>query len=185
MVSQSSISEKKENNKTPILVAGAERAWLVVRPYRGKDRILRDVIRGKGFEQYIPVLSLKKRDRATNGYIYVPEAMFPGYILVRAPAGRAGQVFNLPYVAGVLPMALMDGVVRGIRSRERHGHIKQFEPAPTLQAGERVTALRGYVDAIVGEPLDTNRISLITGMFNGSARFICGIEHVIRCQSVG
>ncbi len=177
---------KKETNQK--MVGQAEEdfadAWLVIRAIPGKERLLISAAEGEGFQIYRPVLVYQSYNKFHRQVTLTTTPMFPGYMLCKPTRANAYKIFTLmgilPGRYGVSTLALLDDVVTEIRSREKDGIIDLLKPKAKPKRGQRVKTLGGLIDAIVSEPIDNNRIGLITGMFKGAARFTCSLDHVIQ-----
>jgi transcriptional antiterminator RfaH len=105
-----------------------------------------------GFQTYMPRLRVKRLTRTRKVSMAMP-ALFPNYCFVLIElqwhaARWAPGVIRL-VLDGVQPAKVPDGVIDGIRSRERDGLIDIAKP-PQFVPGMRVRVLQGPLQHHIG-----------------------------------
>lgn len=160
-------------------VAGAARAWLVVKALSGREAFLQAHLDRAGFEYYRPMIQKERYDRFQKRTVIEPRGFLGAYLFVRPPRDAVYRVFSMPYVQQVLKVAVFDNVIKEVRELERQKYELNWVPPQGVKPGEAIL-LKGYLKAMVDETIDTNRIGVITGLFKGGARTYCSLEDVIR-----
>ena len=145
--------------------SGCRLAWCVAATYPKAERRAHAALHLKGFEAYLPLITVRRRDRS-----YHTEPAFSGYIFLHLDLNRpwypirwAPGVFHLLTTDG-LPTICQDSVVEAVRSA-----LEAAEKAIHCQAAENTQWAPGALLAVSSGVLrDCNCVLL--SHHNGTAR---------------
>jgi len=109
------------------------------------------LLRGKGYETFLPTYRTKESSNGRKKNISLP--LFPGYVFCRFNVHRRLPVLTTPGVisvvgSGKVPIALDDSEISAIQSVVHSGMPAQ--PWPYLEIGERVRIYGGALSGLEG-----------------------------------
>lgn len=123
------------------------------------ERVASATLSGKGYEEFLPVYSSKRRWSDRQKEIELP--LFPGYLFCRFDAQeRLLPILTTPGVisivgAGRVPAPIPEQQIDAIRTVIRSGLCAQ--PWPHLAVGSKVVIERGPLAGIEGVTLDVDK----------------------------
>jgi transcription antitermination factor NusG len=125
--------------------------WFALRVRTGAEKIVANCVRGKGFEEFLPLYRRRRRwsDRMKN----VESPLFPGYLFCRLNPLRRLPLLTVPgvmHVVGIgkIPAPIHDHEIAAIQAAMRSGLL--IEPHYFLQVGERVRLDDGPLAGLEG-----------------------------------
>ena len=131
--------------------AASDRHWFAVRVKSRHEKIVAEVARNKGFEQFLPLNRCHHRwsDRVKS----VELPLFPGYLFCRLNPGHRVPLLTIPgvvYLVGVgkTPVPIDDNEILALQAAIRSG--LPAEPWPFLEVGRRVRLEDGPLAGLEG-----------------------------------
>jgi transcriptional antiterminator NusG len=125
--------------------------WYGIRTRSNHERVAAMVLRGKGYEPYVPLYSHVRR--RAGALIESELPLFPGYVFCRFDAKKRLPILMTTGVISVLsfgkePVAIPDEEIEAVRAVLRSG--LPAEPCPYLREGQRVRVTYGSLDGVEG-----------------------------------
>jgi transcription antitermination factor NusG len=126
-------------------------SWYAVRVRGGREKLCANALRGKGFEEFLP-LSVEQR-RWSDRMRQVETPLFPGYVFCRfSPAARL-PILTIPSVVEIVgtnktPTPIDEKEILDIKAVVRAG--MKAEPHPYLTVGQTVTVHNGPIRGVSG-----------------------------------
>jgi transcriptional antiterminator NusG len=125
--------------------------WYGIRTRSKHEKVAEMVLRGKGYEPYLPVYSRLRR--RTEVVAKSEHALFPGYIFCRFDAKKRLPILMTTGVISVVglgrePAPIPDEEIEVIKAVLRSG--LPAEPCAYLQEGQRVRVTNGSLDGVEG-----------------------------------
>lgn len=167
---------------------GSLPVWLLVRSKPKQERVVAEVLAGRGIESYVPrVLEPRFHVRAPQG----PVPLFPSYVFARCiPRERFAAAHYCPGGLGVvrfgeLLAAVEDAHVELLRQREsERGYLVFGEVRRELKPGSRARLVGGPLkgfEGIVERYLPArDRVRLLLSLIGGVRRVEVDARH-LRC----
>lgn len=125
--------------------------WLALQVRPRYEFITASILRGKGYEEFVPVYTTKRKwsDRIKN----ITAPLFSGYVFC-----KVGENINIPLITtpGVMrivgsrggPSYLEDSEIESIRTAERAG--REVQPWTYLQVGDQIKISAGPLSGLQG-----------------------------------
>jgi transcriptional antiterminator NusG len=125
--------------------------WYGIRTRSNHERVAALVLRGKGYEPYLPLYRLHRR--RAGALIESEHPLFPGYVFCRFDAKRRLPILMTTGVISVVgigkePVAIPDDEIEAVRAVLRSG--LPAEPCGYLREGQRVRVMNGSLDGVEG-----------------------------------
>jgi transcription termination/antitermination protein NusG len=122
--------------------------WYGIRTRSNHEKVAAIVLRGKGYEPYLPVYH-----RRTDAVNKSEHPLFPGYVFCRFDVKKRLPILMTTGVISVLgfgrePVAIPDEEIEAVRAVLYSG--LPAEPCAYLQEGQRVRVTRGSLDGVEG-----------------------------------
>jgi transcription antitermination factor NusG len=126
--------------------------WYGVRTRSNHERVAALVLRGKGYDPYLPLYSLRRR-RADDTVVESELPLFPGYVFCRFDAKKRLPILMTTGVISVVgfgkePAPIPDEEIEAITAVLRSG--LPAEPCAYLREGQRVRVTNGSLDGVEG-----------------------------------
>jgi transcriptional antiterminator RfaH len=129
--------------------------WYAVHTHpNGETKALGNLTR-QGFEAYLPRYSKKRRHARKTDYVAAP--LFPRYLFVRMDPEAArwrsiSSTYGVTHLVchGETPVALPEGIVEGIMTRQDEKGLVTLDPALPFKPGEKVEVLEGPLKELTG-----------------------------------
>lgn len=125
--------------------------WFALRVRTGAEKIIAACIRGKGFEEFLPIYQCRRRwsDRMKNFEL----PLFPGYLFCRLNPVRRFPLLTIPGVmhfvgVGKVPAPINDDEISAIQAAVQSGLL--IEPHHFLELGQRVRLEDGPLAGLEG-----------------------------------
>jgi transcription antitermination factor NusG len=137
----------------------ARHPWYAIRVQSRFEAVASAILRGKGYEEYLPVYRSRRRWSDRVKQIDLP--LFPGYFFCRLDVcGRLLPVLTTPGVIAIVgvgktPIPVAEDEIDAIQAVLRSGLAAQ--PWPFLNVGEKVLIERGPFAGVEGIVLTTER----------------------------
>jgi transcription antitermination factor NusG len=136
--------------------------WFAVRVRSNYEKPVSAVLRGKGFEEFVPMYQAKRHWSDRTKVVDVP--LFPGYLFCRLDLNRRLPLLTTPgflYLVGKgkSPEPVEESEIMAIQSVVRSG-ISLF-PEASVRVGQKVCLERGPlrgVEGVVAKIADQHRI---------------------------
>jgi transcription antitermination factor NusG len=128
-----------------------EEAWFAVQVRTRYESVAATVLRGKGFESFLPMYKSRRRWSDRIKEIQLP--LFPGYLFCRLDLQNRLPILTTPGVVQIVgvgkkPMPLDEYEVQAIQTVVKSGLSR--EPWPFLQVGNRVRIEHGPLSDLEG-----------------------------------
>lgn len=128
-----------------------EHAWFAVRVRTRYESLAATVLRGKGFEPFLPMYKSRRRWSDRIKEIQLP--LFPGYLFCRLDPQNRLPVLTTPGVVQIVgvgknPMPLDEYEIGAIQTVVKSGLLR--EPWPFLKVGNRVRIECGPLSDVEG-----------------------------------
>lgn len=125
--------------------------WFALRVRSNYERKVAEALRGKGYEEFLPVYRQRKRWSDRMRDVELP--LFKGYVFSRFNVEKRLPILTIPGVVGIagsgrmpLPIELHE-----IEALQRVAQLNlDAEPCPYLRVGQRVTIDRGPLAGLDG-----------------------------------
>lgn len=130
---------------------GSSSQWFALRVRPRSEKVVAGVLRGKGYEEFLPLHRQKRRWSDRTAEVELP--MFPGYVFARfAPDARL-PILIVPGVMYVVstgkhPQPIDDSEIETLQTIVRSR--LDSEPWPVQHIGRRVRILRGSLAGAEG-----------------------------------
>lgn len=126
--------------------------WYGIRTLSNHEGVAAIVLRGKGYDPYLPLYSLRRR-RYDNVMVHSERPLFPGYVFCRFDAKRRLPILTTSGVLSVVgfgkePAAIPDDEIEMVRAVLRAG--LPAEPCAYLLEGQRVRVVSGSLEGLEG-----------------------------------
>lgn len=140
-----------ETHMTPAAKEAASSPWFALHVKSNCEKPVSAMLRGKGYEEYLPTCSSRRRwsDRVKE----IEAPVFPGYVFCRiAPEGYLGVV-TTPGVVGVVgvgrtPVPISEIEIAAVTALVRSSRFAQ--PWPYLEVGQKVCIVHGPLAGVEG-----------------------------------
>jgi transcription antitermination factor NusG len=139
----------------------ADTRWYALQIQSRLGRIASATLRGKGFEEFLPVYHSRRRWSDRIKEVALP--LFPGYLFCRFdPRDRLVPVLTTPGVisiigAGKTPIPVAEDEMEAVRSIVRSGLAAQ--PWPFLRIGSRISIDHGPLRGLEGIITKAGKVS--------------------------
>ena len=140
----------------PNTLAGADSPWfaLYVKPRHEKN--VASILRGKGFEEFVPVYDRRTPSRTTQ----LP--LFPSYVFCRFDHNRRLPILSTPGVFAIVefggaPVPVPEDQIASLRTVVARGMTRY--PWPDLPAGRKVRINAGPLQGIEGVGVVSRSVS--------------------------
>ena|ERR1700733_2512162 len=125
--------------------------WYGIRTRSNHEKVAASVLRGKGYDPYLPLYRLQRSRPEAQGQGEHP--LFPGYVFCRFDAKKRLPILMTTGVMSVLgfgkePAAIPDEEIEAVRAVLRSG--LPAEPCAYLREGQRVRIRDGSLDGVEG-----------------------------------
>lgn len=125
--------------------------WFGVRTRSNQERLVATALGAKGFQEYLPVYSCRRR--RSNRIVTIERPLFPGYVFCRFDARQRVPIMATPGVVsiigfGVDPAPIDDREIEAVRAILRSGLAT--EACPFLREGQRVRIRYGSLQGLEG-----------------------------------
>jgi transcription antitermination factor NusG len=137
------------------------RNWYALRVRARLARIAAAVLRGKGYEEYLPVYRSRRRWSDRTKTVEMP--LFPGYLFCRFDArDRLVPVVTTPGVMGIVgagktPIPVADDEIDSVRRIVDSGLAAR--PCPFVAVGTRISIERGPLTGLEGVVTNADGVS--------------------------
>lgn len=126
-------------------------AWYAIQTKPRYEQITDSVLRGKGYESFLPVRKVRKR--WSDRYKELEQPLFPGYLFCRFDVYQRLPILITPGVnrvigIGRIPCAVPNQEIEALQVIENSG--LNYEPWPFLKVGERVRIETGPLANLEG-----------------------------------
>ncbi|MBZ5724631.1 MAG: hypothetical protein LAP87_06495 [Acidobacteriia bacterium] len=169
------IAGRMKTMSTPGANSGAHR-WYGLRVKSNCEQVASTVLRGKGFDPFVP--SYKVRRRWSDRLREVERPLFPGYVFCRLDLANRLPVLTSQGVVGIVgigksPAPIEDREMEAIRAVVTSGLPAQ--PCPFIHRGDRVRIgygpLRG-VEGVVASTEDRPQLVVSVGLLQRSVSVV-------------
>ena len=148
-----------------------EPRWYAVYTYANHDKKVRDQLKQRSVESFLPVYETVRRWKDRRVRLELP--LFPGYVFVHLALRDRLRVLQIPNVVrlvgfGGQPAALPDQEIEALR--QGLAREMRIEPYPYLKVGHRVRVKSGPLQGLKG---------ILTRKKNGS-RFVISLGLIMR-----
>lgn len=126
--------------------------WYGIRTLSNHECVAAIVLKGKGYDPYLPVYSVRRR-RADNVTVKRERPLFPGYVFCRFDAKKRLPILTSTGVISVVgfgrePAAIPDDEIEVVKAVLRSGI--PAEPCAYLREGQRVRVISGSLEGVEG-----------------------------------
>ena len=125
--------------------------WYGIRTRSNQERLAATVLKCKGYEQYLPVYSHRRRwsDRVVETH----QPLFPGYVFCRFDAKKRRPIITTPGVVAVVgcgnePEPISETEIQAIQLVLQSTFAAQ--PCPFLRESQRIRVNRGSLEGLEG-----------------------------------
>jgi len=151
------------------------RQWFALHVNVRRERMAADALRGKGFEEFLPLCRTRRRWSDRVKELEVP--LFSRYLFCRFRGEDRHRVLTTPgvgYIVGIgnIPVPVPDGEIAALEAVRKSGVVAQ--PWPFLQTGQWVRIEEGALSGLEGILLD----------FRGSCRLVVSVTLLQRSVAV-
>lgn len=156
----SDIHYKNESAESAAAELGSQRCWYAIRIQAKYEQLASSALRGKGYEEFLPLYRSRRRWSDRIKEIEVP--LFPGYLFCRfAVRDRLLPILTSPGVisivgAGKTPVPVSDEEIAALQAVVRSG--LPVRPWPCLTVGSRVFIHSGPLAGIEGICLNVDKV---------------------------
>jgi transcription antitermination factor NusG len=125
--------------------------WYAIRTRSNQERVAVDVLKGKGYEPYVPLYQVRRRRPDRSVTVDLP--LFPGYVFCRFNHGHRLPILTTPGVVSVVgfgsdPAPIPDEEIQAVRAALMFGLAAA--PHPFLREGQRVRVTHGPMKGVEG-----------------------------------
>jgi transcription termination/antitermination protein NusG len=125
--------------------------WFALRVKSRFERMVAGAVRGKGFEEFLPLYSSRRRWSDRTKTVEVP--LFPGYVFCRLYVEQRLPLLTIPgamHLVGIgrMPIAIDDAEMAAVQAAVESG--LGTEPWPFLNVGQRVQLEAGPLAGLEG-----------------------------------
>lgn len=126
--------------------------WYGIRTRSNHERVAAIVLQGKGYEPYLPVYSIRRR-QVGKALVESQLPLFPGYVFCRFDAKKRLPILMTTGVISVVgigkePAAIPDEEIEAVQAVLRAGLTA--EPCAFLREGQRVRVTDGSLAGVEG-----------------------------------
>ena len=126
--------------------------WYGIRTLSNHEGVAAIVLKGKGYDPYLPLYSVRKR-RADSAMVKSERPLFPGYVFCRFDAKKRLPILTTTGVVSVVgfgrePAAIPDDEIEIVKAVLRSG--VPAEPCAYLREGQRVRVISGSLEGVEG-----------------------------------
>lgn len=144
-----------------------DRFWFALSTKRNRERIVAEMLRGKGYEEFVP--TYRSRRKWSDRYKDVDLPLFPGYVFCRFDPSRRLPILTTPGVIlvvgnGRVPVPVEEAEIDALRVVV--GSRAQVEPWPYLLVGQRVAIEGGVLAGLEGILLEVRKTCRIVVSVN-------------------
>lgn len=152
-----------------------EKYWFALSIKRNREKHVSEILRGKGYEEFLPLYYSRRRWSDRYKDLQVP--LFPGYVFCRFEAERRLPVLMTPGVVlvvgnGRAPIPVEDAEIEALKLVV-NSHL-QVQPWPYLKVGERVRIESGALAGLEGILQDIRK----------SCRIVVSVDLLMRSVAV-
>jgi len=139
-------------------ISGGEPFWFALTIKRNWEKHVAELLRGKGYECFLP--QYRSRRRWSDRYKEIELPLFPGYVFCRFDPTRRLPILTTPGVVtvvgnGRVPIPVDDSEIAAVR-RVVSADL-QVQPWPYLHVGQRVAIEDGVLAGLEGILLDVKK----------------------------
>jgi transcription antitermination factor NusG len=133
-------------------------SWYAIRVRSRFEQAVSTALRGKGYEDYLPVYRSRRRWSDRSKDLELP--LFPGYLFCRFDVQVRLPILTTPGVISIVgtgraPVAICDQEIDAIQAVIRSGlHV---QPWPQLVVGSRVVIEEGPLKGLEGVAMDVKK----------------------------
>jgi transcriptional antiterminator NusG len=125
--------------------------WYGIRTRSNHEKVAAIVLRGKGYEPYLPVYHLRRR--RADAVVKSEHPLFPGYVFCRFDVKKRLPILMTTGVISILgfgkePVAIPDEEIEAVEAVLLSG--LPAEPCAYLREGQRVRVTHGSLDGVEG-----------------------------------
>jgi transcriptional antiterminator NusG len=125
--------------------------WYGIRTRSNHEQVAATVLRGKGYEPYLPLYRVRRR--RADAIVESEHPLFPGYVFCRFDVKKRLPILMTTGVISVLgfgkePTAIPDEEIEAVRAVLNSG--VPAEPCAYLREGQRVRVTHGSLDGVEG-----------------------------------
>jgi len=129
----------------------AEHPWYGVRTKSNHEKVASTVLKGKGYQQYLPVY--RSRKRWSDRVVETELPLFPGYVFCRFDPKERLPVITTPGVVSIVgfgndPAPIADSEIQAVQGILASGLSAQ--PCGFLREGQRIRVIRGSLEGLEG-----------------------------------
>lgn len=133
-------------------LSSVEFPWYGIRTRSNHERVTDIVLRGKGYQPYLPLYTQRRR-RADDVMVEAEVPLFPGYVFCRFDATKRLPILMSTGVVAVIgfgkePAPIPDEEIEAVKAVLRSGY--PAEPCAYLHEGQRVRVINGSLEGIEG-----------------------------------
>src|SRR5215472_1850040 len=131
--------------------AAASQSWFALRVKSRSEQLVSTMIRNKGFEEFVPMYSSRRRWSDRMKSIECP--LFPGYVFCRLDPRNRLPLLTVPGVMhfvgiGQIPVPIDEQEIAAIQAAVRSGLTA--EPWPYVEIGQKVRLEEGPLAGLEG-----------------------------------
>jgi transcription antitermination factor NusG len=131
--------------------SGGSYPWYALHVRSQHEKIVASALRGKGFEEFLPLY--QRKHRWSDRIKVIERPLFPGYVFCRFDLQKRLPILVTPGVllivgVGKTPLPVIDSEISALQSIVNSGF--QAEPWPFLQVGQRVRIECGSLEGVEG-----------------------------------
>jgi transcription elongation factor/antiterminator RfaH len=144
-------AEKETVSNLALVQEDPKYPWYAVLTRSRHEQIASEILRGKGYQQYLP--SYKIRRKWSDRVVEVDAPLFPGYVFCRFDINRRLPVLTTPGVTAIVgcgkePAPIDEREIEAVRSVLRSGRFA--EPCGFLYEGQRIRITQGALEGVEG-----------------------------------
>jgi|SRR5579862_401605 len=138
-----------ESPQSPVV--GCAHSWFALRVKSNREKIVADALKGKGYEEFLPLY--RSRRRWTDRFQDIDLPLFPGYVFCRFDVQYRLPLLTIPSVVqivgiGKVPYPVDNAEIAAIQTLVASGFSVQ--PWPFLEVGHRVRIEEGPLRGVEG-----------------------------------
>jgi transcription antitermination factor NusG len=125
--------------------------WYALHVRSQHEKIVASALRGKGYEEFLPLY--RRKNRWSDRMKVIERPLFPGYVFCRFDLQKRLPILVTPGVllivgVGKTPLPVDESEIAALQSIVKSGY--QAEPWPFLQVGQRVRIECGSLEGVEG-----------------------------------
>jgi transcription antitermination factor NusG len=149
--SLSSSDDSQDSKSTSCANRAAQLPWFGIRTRSNQEKIVATALGAKGFQEYLPVYSCRRR--RSDRVVTTERPLFPGYVFCRFDARQRVPIMATPGVVSIIgfgldPAPIEDREIEAVRAILRSGLAT--EACPFLREGQRVRIRHGSLQGLEG-----------------------------------